>query len=777
MTVGLVSSLPADAADSPQVRAIESLKRTTAPATSEWTVETPPFSVEHQVRLSLETRIDWPTVAGSNPWMIVHVNGNVVVEQDLLNKTNTFTLNNGVDLNWHNTGHRWRVLYSPDFKAAVGDEKLAYGVSEDVEPYRFVWDVTRHVRPGENTIRVTHLQVLPAPTTMVLRNVVLEVGRPIQRPGNDVVTAAPVGPLPTFVANGRQRLPLAVQTGPEGRLRLTSRDHMVDIATRISLPGGNWHVPSDGAALSRVDGQATAAWSAGVCRVKRQVTVRDDHVHVADRLTNTGDELLGLMVRHRAEGTQAPTQVLLGGLPAFGERASAKEPPNPSTYARWDDFGVGLVAEDDVFRVHIDSFSDPGGFGIADNSLGIPSGEAVTLEWSVYPTFPGDYWAFVNAVRRNWDMNYEIPGAFVFNGHLKPGQSAEYYGQWMRDRGLRMVCGGIAQYPDDKYAHGTGILHAPQFIASEADWTRKMGQTTGLMPIAYFHCYACTEPDGEKLYADSRMLDGKGEHVVYPYRYPIPLYVPTRENSYGKAIYRYLDTLIDKIGVKGVYWDEMAYSVLRATPHAPWDGCSVRIDPRTHAVGGKLTNLSLLSQGLRADLVDYIRGKGLFLMANTQAHTRTMARLKVVRFVETGTYSGLTNTHLGCPLGLGNHHPEDTQADRARHIRDLLMRGAVYYGHTYYHDPADWDFNAVMYPITPVELHEGVVLGEQRIHTAVSGCFGWPDGAAARVYVVDAEGQRVDDANVREVIDAGGRLYEIRIPSDHFAILVRADAD
>lgn len=82
-----------------------------------------------------------------------------------------------------------------------------------------------------------------------------------------------------------------------------------------------------------------------------------------------------------------------------------------------------------------------------------------------------------------------------------------------------------------------------------------------------------------------------------------------------------------------------------------------------------------------------------------------------------------------------------------------------------------------MYPITPVELHEGVVLGEQRIHTSVSGRFGRPDGSAARVYVVDAEGQRVDDANVREVIDAGGRLYEIRIPSDHFAILVRADAD
>lgn len=141
-------------------------------------MEAPPFSVEHQVRLSLEARIDWPTLAGSNPWMTIHVNGNVVVEQDLLNKTNTFTLNNGVDLNWHNVGYRWRVLYSPDFETAAGDDKLAYGVAADDEPYRFVWDVTRHVRPGENTTRLTHLQVLPTPATIALRNIALEVGRP-----------------------------------------------------------------------------------------------------------------------------------------------------------------------------------------------------------------------------------------------------------------------------------------------------------------------------------------------------------------------------------------------------------------------------------------------------------------------------------------------------------------------------------------------------------------------------------------------------------------------
>jgi len=101
------------------------------------------------------------------------------------------------------------------------------------------------------------------------------------------------------------------------------------------------------------------------------------------------------------------------------------------------------------------------------------------------------------------------------------------------------------------------------------------------------------------------------------------------------------------------------------------------------------------------------------------------------------------------------------------------MHGAVYYGHYYRREASSWNFNGVMYPITPVELHEGVVLGKERIHTAVSGRFGWPDGVAAQVYVVDGDGMRVERPNVREVTEDGCRLYEIRMPSDHFAVLVR----
>jgi hypothetical protein len=78
-----------------------------------------------------------------------------------------------------------------------------------------------------------------------------------------------------------------------------------------------------------------------------------------------------------------------------------------------------------------------------------------------------------------------------------------------------------------------------------------------------------------------------------------------------------------------------------------------------------------------------------------------------------------------------------------------------------------------MYPVTPLELHPGMVLGEERILTNRSGLYGWPDGSAAQVHVFDAEGREVARPLVKEVRQGGRLLTEVRMPGDHFAVLVR----
>lgn len=738
--------------------------RSLSPETLKWQVEVPPFSVEHQVRLSLEAHIDWPRLSGSNPWITVRVNGNLLGRDDLLNKTDAFSLRNGVDLTWSSSGGRWRVLYSPDFEAALKDPQTPYGVEEKDEPYRFVWDITRHVRPGANEVRPDHLKVLQDPDTLVLRNVRIEVGKAISPPTSDTVEPAPTGPLPTITAGGREEVPMTVDAR-DATIVLRVGERVITVRTRMSLPGGKWR---------ESEAEGPLRWSAGPCQVSREVTVNADHVHVADTLSNPTDQLIGVMFEHTIETPEAPDEVYLAGRKTFADSGNAWEAAHPSVFAQFHDFGVGMVAEDDVFRVHARSLHSPESFGLAEDRLGIAPGSSVTLEWSIYPGPKGDYWSFVNAVRRNWGVNYTVPGAFVFGGHLPAGLTGEQYAKWMHDRGLKYVCGGIAKYANGLYAHGTGILFAPEFVAREREWTTKMAAADPeLVPIQYFHAQCCTEPDARTKYADSRLLNSKGEQINYPHAQELPLFVPTDSNSYGKAIWGYVNTLIDDIGAKGIYWDEMSYSVQTVAPGLPWDGHTVSIDRRTHEVECTLTSIPLAMQSLSLKIVDYIRGKGLFMMANTQAHTRTMMRKQIVRFVETNSYSAMSDTHLGCPLGLGNHSVEETHAESATHVRELLKRGGLYYGHYYDRDPAPWNFTSVMFPITPTRIGPGFVLGEERIHTAVSGRFGFPDGAPANVYVVNANGERVTQGMVQELVEAGRHLYELRMPGDHFAILVR----
>ncbi|MCK5801527.1 MAG: hypothetical protein KAI66_01785 [Lentisphaeria bacterium] len=756
---------------------VASNTRTVSPHVHEHKLEIPPFSIEHQVRLVLESRIDHPAISGSNPWFAVHINGTALTADNLLNKPNSFMMHGGMDLEWCVKGTLWRVLYAPDFGPAASNPTQSSGVPAKDEPFRYVWDITDLVRPGAgNILQVRQRQVLVKPATLVIRTIALEVGKHVQRKGGPAVTPAPTGPLPRMVPQGRRTLPITLATPAPARITLQTGNLTCVVDTSISLPDGRWQRPMDaGAPAVLISDPHTVQWQAGTVRILRKIRIAEDHVRIIDTFTNQGKQLAGVIVDHQATFADDLRAARLCGMPAPTENVSRQNPTHPSAFGQTASGGIGLLAEDDVFRVHSAAYRKGKTFGIRDGKLGVAPGKSVTLEWSIYPTPDGGYWQFVNAVRRNWDVNFTIPGPFVFHS-FRPGLPPAYYGNWMRERGMNMVVGGIPKYENGIYAHGTGVLFAPKWVADNRDYTRKLrGTTPHALVMAYFHAQISTEPDGKTKYADCMLKGMDGKQIHYPYRYSLPLYLPTHENAYGKALERVIDTLADKVGVNGIYWDEMEYSVLREAWHAPWDGVTVRIHHNTHEVLDQHTSVPLITQPFRLHLIEKIRDKGLFLMGNGQAKTRTMTQQKLVRFVETGTYSRLNQTHLGCPLGLGNHHDEGgTQAASARNVREMLQRGTTYYGHTYRREPATWNFTDLMFPLTPIEIGPGFVIGKERILATTSGQFGWPDGAGANVTVVGPDGKQASKSFVKEVTDANGKkLYEVRIASDHFVILHR----
>src|SRR3990170_2857481 len=193
-------------------------KRTKSPATVELEFELPEIPEGQQVRLALDARIDWPGLAGSNPWIIVGVNGTDLRGPDLLNKAVEFTMLCGMDTTWVH-GVSWRILYSPDFSDAVRTLRVPFAIP-DCDPYHFVWDATPYVKPGKNAVRITHLRILTEGSTLVLRDVRVAVGEPIKPAAAAAIQPAPTGPLPTYVAAGPARVSMEVQVSASGAIRV-----------------------------------------------------------------------------------------------------------------------------------------------------------------------------------------------------------------------------------------------------------------------------------------------------------------------------------------------------------------------------------------------------------------------------------------------------------------------------------------------------------------------------------------------------------------------------
>ncbi len=752
-----------------------------------------------QVRLALKARIDWPSLAGSNPYMVVQINGTALTLPDLVNKEAEFTMRDGSDTTWA-YGTAWRILYAPDFSDDVKTKNFAYGIP-DTDPYRFAWNITPYLKPGDNSIVITNLQVISQPTPLILKDIDIEVGSPISA-ATAQVQPAPTGVLPIYEAAGKQKVAMQVALGEDGALQFQVGSRRFSVVTRTSLPDGNWYsTGSIGKFPSITRGQsATAQWAGSGYTVSRKVSVQDDCIHIVDTFRNTSTNLVGVMYENRLALPEKPQQILLAGRPVFSDTQSVQNPEHPSVLARWNGVAVGMVAGDDVFRAQNQAFVEPSTIGLADNQLGIASGQSRTLEWSIYPLPHGNYWDFINAVRRNWGVNFQLPlVAFDFPGLAKNAPAPKEQCERVKAFGVHWLISDQAFYepeeikPDEMVrpkeveqltqrkggslvAEGTGILHAKQWLDRARDWSKKVHQCdSALKTLIYLHTQIVTEPKHYEKYADDVVTDAAGKTVNTSYSFPLPLYLPTLDNAYGKALLEAIPKILQQTNADGFYNDEMDYATTPYTYNPKmWDGATVMIDAKTHALQGKRSSVILLQQPWKVAFARLLANEGKVLFGNGEPSTRTLTNLHTPRFVETSSYSNLINSHFGSPLGLDNHNVVSSDGDLAHMTHRFLDYGALMVPYLWNGKPAEQPFFlSLMYPITPEELHAGMVLGKERIVTNRSGCYGWQDNSTADVYVFDGEGKRVKAPQVKTVRDGRKVLIELRMPSDYFAVLVK----
>ena len=151
-----------------------------------------------------------------------------------------------------------------------------------------------------------------------------------------------------------------------------------------------------------------------------------------------------------------------------------------------------------------------------------------------------------------------------------------------------------------------------------------------------------------------------------------------------------------------------------------------------------------------------------------------MAALAFPCFVETGSISNCARAHLHSPIALGDHLTERSEEDAYGTMLAALDFGCVYH---WYNDlnvrPTHHHLTRYMYPITPLELHEGFVIGKERIVTNRSGLFGFADASGHGAHVFDHEGREVEAYETPRVERDGKTYTELRIPEGWSAVIVR----
>ena len=527
-------------------------------------------------------------------------------------------------------------------------------------------------------------------------------------------------------------------------------------------------------------------------KLERRVRLEQGRVRVQDRLTNTSDTPVGVMIDNHVVTPEPFDECLLGGMP---DRASAETATNPTIYIAMAHSRVGIVAEDNISRLQFEAASGLNRATASIRHLGLAPGKSRTLEWSIYPLpETADYFTMVNRIRTDWQANFPVDGPMEF-GEVYP----ERYGRPVLLRQAferkpvkfyaltRMFEYDIARMPRETYKQH---VQKTMTLLKDADPDIKVfASLEAFCPSLLYYpgrieggekldAFIAGHPGGSVVTLPAELtayLDRANESASWPdslYRnadglVSMEIYRPgtaTMTSLYafpatGNYQHRHLMDqvryLIDVVGVDGIYFDGLG-AMAGGSHYGAWDGVTVDIDPATGRITRKYTNSNLAGIEAKAEIADYILSRGRAMIGNGgNAGVREEQDVPVFRFVENDPVDfepgdkpplnpRLCSLQLGSPIALMGRWGGAETIYQA--VISYLRHGLVcYYYNTNFpatgEGSGDYGPFRHMFPITPVALHEGWVHGKERIITCVSGNYTWQNEKKPVVYLFDSTGR------------------------------------
>lgn len=717
--------------------------------------DAPPVPAGYEAVLSVQARLDTPTAGGYTPALELNLNGKTIGLDRLSNKERSVERVTGGTIS-SARGFAFTVPYAPDFDAP---DKSALYALKNGKAALLEFRVTDLLKSKDNVLQIKNDPAPSVDKTLVVGNARLLYRIPSIAKAKRL---PPTGPLPLIAPTAVQAINYDVIPNTDNDdFALKLNGNIFHINSQYSTPAGKWQTGSN-----------------PFFTVKRQLEKKGEWIIVHDTFTNLTDQNLPLI--HREEVQIKPDKVWLGGLSPSSPVGDSSNPHNPTVFATQGKTGIGLLPLDDVFQVHIKDYSTGDRIGLTDSNLVLKPKSTYTADWAIVPVNSADHFDFINATRRLLDVNYQFDGGFAFFR-----AAPDLTGKWSDQQVIN-----FAKFKDAKYLclslgypyykgmipHGTAFQQI-DLSTMEKAIARRRKLLPDAKQMVYFHCFIDVATESPEKYKDSRLLMPDGTQANYGQDI-YKLFIPTSTDSYGPAVAKNLDIALDQLKLDGIFWDEMDYSRYLYTYGNQWDGVTADIDPKTMKITRLKSAVPLLTQPWRLEQAKRIMKQGTLIANGGLPFTRTMRNLHYIGFNETGSISNCVNNQLFTPIALGDHLTERSEEDAYHVMLNALDYGCLYY---WYNDmtviPTYHTLTQYMYPFTPVELHEGYIIGTDRLVTNRSGIFGWNDNSRHEVHLYDDSGREVTDAKAPTVVKTftkeGKTWTELRIGEGWSAVILR----
>lgn len=715
--------------------------------------------------------------------------------------------------------HALVIFFMPDISSL--DERV---LTERAEGGWYLLDISDLVRAdAPNTLTLTNLAIKrywggnpPAGLRMVIE--VLEVG---SVPNSEVERLRERHLVKRARLRGKVKVKLGsvqLDVAGGGGAQITVRGETYFIESAFSFAGKNGigfnellclpHTKGEETwrpRALRLDAQTVEVIAEGQSyRLQRRIQFNGHRLEIADTINNKTDATLGIIVRHQVLTPDFPRSLRLNGVADAVAHGAGRFPENPTLFAAQQETGLGVVAEDNALRLQMQTEASGNAVQFATKNFGIAAKASYTMRWALYPTTT-DYFDFINAVRRDWNVNFTVLGPFDFVDARKlQGEDAEAIVRelWKR-KGVRL----FALLPWFEYYSGTDMSRSDykalmkkamkviKSVVPDAKCLACIETNLTPVPLEFFqgtlpadlpygrpgHSYPVGQTPGKYGYPappeaarvidaspwrDSVMRDAQGRILLdtwYVHWYQgkaLNLMVyPTLDNYWHRQMLDKIRFLLDEVGVDGCYIDQFSYAYGQVDRYTydRWDGVTVEIDERTGKVVRQYADLALLTAAARKQWVDEILRRGGVVVANSMPAVNELQSLPIFRFMETQGYDPLAGRvpdqwrcakgQLASPIGLGHQWTSEARAKGARFFNRTVVAhlryGLLYYFYAPDFPSEDGEFGAVphMFPLTPVELGEGYIVGKERIVTCVSRQFTWRAPNKPTVRLFDERGR------------------------------------